>query len=122
MVIFHQSTAPDILLVAQQATEPVLERLDPPRRAAVVMALLAMVLLGLLLVTCIMIGARWVRRLARHHPTHQVAGNSNISQRGSRALSQSLRAVLPNASTGDTVQLDRSTKETQADAQASEGD
>ncbi|MEM8864658.1 MAG: hypothetical protein AAGF31_03835 [Planctomycetota bacterium] len=61
------------LIAAANATElpadlPVelpVERLDPPTRTAVMMALLGLVLLGLLLVACIMVGGRWLRRLAR---------------------------------------------------------
>ena len=42
--------SPGVLLAAEDAAEPVLERLDPPRRAAVVMALLALTLIGLFLI------------------------------------------------------------------------
>lgn len=52
---------------AEQPTS-VLERLDPPTRAVVLMALLGLVLLGLGMVALTMIGGRWVRRLARQRP------------------------------------------------------
>jgi hypothetical protein len=44
---------------------PLWQRLDPVQRARVMMALLALVLLGLLLVVLVMFGGRVVRRLAR---------------------------------------------------------
>ena len=57
-----------ILLAIQQAGDAVIERLDPPRRAAVVMALLGLTLVGLFLIAFVMLGGR---RIAR-----RVAGNS----------------------------------------------
>jgi hypothetical protein len=65
LILLAHSTA---LLAAEPSTEPVLEQLDPPRRAAVVMALLGITLIGLFLVLFIMMGGHWVRRLARHRP------------------------------------------------------
>ena len=41
---------PTFFLLAKQPVDPVLEQLDPPRRAAVIMALLALVLTGLVTV------------------------------------------------------------------------
>ena len=100
-------------LVAAAPAEPVLERLDPPRRAAVVMALLALVLTGLLLVTCVMLGAHWVRRMARHKPTspQTVTRNAPSNQR----LRDALESILPTANTGDTIHSDASTKDTKID-------
>jgi hypothetical protein len=46
--------------------EPLLRKLDPVLRTQVLMALLGLVLIGLLLVLLIMMGGRFVRRLARH--------------------------------------------------------
>jgi hypothetical protein len=66
-VVFF-GTSQGFLLAAEEAAEPVLERLDPPRRAAVVMALLALTIIGLFLVVFTMVGGHWVRRLARHRP------------------------------------------------------
>jgi hypothetical protein len=51
---------------AQQAGDALIERLDP-RRAAVVMAL-GLTLVGLFLITFVMVGGHWVRRLAPHRP------------------------------------------------------
>jgi hypothetical protein len=103
-------------LLAQQAAEPVLERLDPPRRAAVIMALLGLVLTGLLLVTIAMLGAHWVRRLARHKPGPPRSSMDGGAARANRQLRESLRSILPDIKTGDTIQMDGSTKETKVDS------
>jgi hypothetical protein len=108
-------TSARILLIAQQSAEPVLERLDPPRRAAVVMALLALVLTGLLLVTIAMLGGHWVRRLARHKPGALRASSAAESARQNRALRKSLRSVLPEAPTEETIHIE-STKDTKVDS------
>jgi hypothetical protein len=102
------------LLLAEQSTEPVIERLDPPRRAAVLMALLALVLTGLVLVACVMIGAHWVRRLARHTPgkgRNRAAESASQTQR----LRDALASVLPEAKTDETVNLGRSPRDTRID-------
>lgn len=99
-----------ILLAAEDAGEPVLERLDPPRRAAVVMALLALTLIGLFLVIFIMVGGHWVRRLARHRPARGLVGNP-VSPDESE-LRQALESVLPEAKTDDTVQFTRAPSDT----------
>ena len=100
-----------VLLAADDAAEPVLERLDPPRRAAVVMALLALTLVGLFLVILTMVGGHWVRRLARHRPARGLssldAGAPDESQ-----LRQALESVLPEAKTDDTVQFKRTPSDT----------
>jgi hypothetical protein len=102
-------------VTAAETTAPVLERLDPPRRAAVVMALLGLVLTGLVLVTCVMLGAHWVRRLARHKPNeHLPAGEAKATAERDR-LRKSLEPILPDVKSGDTVQIDASTNETKVD-------
>lgn len=64
-----QGQATQAWLLAQGDGEPsVWQRLDPVRRAKLLMALFALLLVGLLLVALAMIGARYVRRLARHRP------------------------------------------------------
>jgi hypothetical protein len=101
------------LLVAAAPSGPVLEQLDPPRRAAVIMALLALVLTGLLLVTIAMLGGHWVRRLARHKPA-----SAHTSSRGAAAnqrLRDALETILPTAKTSDTIHIDASTKDTKVD-------
>jgi hypothetical protein len=107
-------TAPQIVLLAQQA-EPVLERLDPPRRAAIIMALLGLVLTGLLLVTIAMLGGHWVRRLARHKPGGRRPTADAEAERKNRQLRESLEAMLPDAPTGETIDMDRAAKDTRID-------
>jgi hypothetical protein len=99
------------LLAAEGAAEPVLQRLDPPRRAAVVMALLALTLVGVFLVAAVMIGAHWVRRLARreHGRTKHVARAEN------QRLRDALRPILPQTKSGETIVADRTRDDTIAD-------
>jgi hypothetical protein len=104
------------VFLAQQAAQPLLERLDPPRRAAVVMALLGLVLTGLLLVTIVMVGAHWVRRQARHKPRAPDIKSSANAAASNRQLRASLGSILPDVKTSDTVQANRSTGDTKADS------
>ncbi len=46
-------------------TQP-LEKLPPPTRAIILMALLGILLLGLFLVVFILLGGNWVRKLGKH--------------------------------------------------------
>lgn len=50
------------LLLAQEQSQTVLEKLDPQRRVAVVFALVALGLLGVLLVILTMLASRWARQ------------------------------------------------------------
>jgi hypothetical protein len=102
-------------VLAAETTAPVLERLDPPRRAAVVMALLGLVLTGLVLVTCVMLGAHWVRRLAQHKPPGGSSTNVARNTAETARLRESLETIVPDIQSGDTVQINRSTKETKVD-------
>ena len=95
-------------LLAQQATLPAIERLDPPRRAAVLMALLGLVLLGITLVACVMIGGRWVRNASRRQPSASRVQATNSSATWRRELAKH----LPEVATSDTVIEDRPTDET----------
>lgn len=107
------------LIAANQpadAAEPLLERLDPPRRAAVLMAILGLVLLGLLIVACVMIAGRWTRRVARqrHGPTRNTGHVEN------RRLRKSLATILPDeegepSGAGETAIVRRRSDETVAD-------
>src|SRR6185437_10320837 len=75
-------SAKAMLFAAQQSSEPVLEQLTPPRRAAVIMAFLGLTLIGLFLILFTMVGAHWVRRLARHRPgSRRVDFDSAATQR-----------------------------------------
>jgi hypothetical protein len=100
------------LLAAEEAAEPLIEQLDPPRRAAVLMAILGLVLLGLALVACAMIGGRWVRRLARERqgPTTLTAHVEN------QRLRTALEPILPAAGdTAETKIIRRTSDQTIAD-------
>jgi hypothetical protein len=101
------------VLLAEQ-TDPVIERLDPPRRAAVLMALLALVLVGLFLVMFVMIGGHWVRRLARHKP-NKSSSNSTEALHENQRLRDSLQSVLPEVKTDDTIHIGKSPRDTRLD-------
>jgi hypothetical protein len=103
------------LLFVGQPAEPVLERLDPPRRAAVVMTLIVIALTGLLLVTCVMLGANWVRRMARAKPRTTRRENDPQSSHSNRRLRESLHAILPPADSQDTLHGDQQSGETKVD-------
>jgi hypothetical protein len=100
------------LLAIKESSEPLIERLDPPRRAAVVMAILGLVLTGLVLVTGVMIGGRWVRHLARkdHGRTKQTGHIEN------QRLRDSLRPALPHGVVGETTIAHPTNDETTADS------
>lgn len=101
-------------LAAEDAADMPLERLDPPRRAAVMMAILALVLTGIALVACVMIGGRWVRRMARdtHGPT------TNTMHIENKRLRTALESILPktNAPPGETTVSNRKSNETVSDS------
>lgn len=100
-----------LLLAADDAAEPLIEQLDPPRRVAVLMAILGLVLLGIALVACIMIGGRWVRRLAhdRRGPTTLTTHVEN------RRLRTTLEPILPAGDSAETKIIHRKSDQTVAD-------
>ena len=109
MVILH-ATGSTFLTLADRSTSTGLERLDPETRAIAIMALLGLVLLGVTLVACVMIGGRWVRRLARQSP------HSTASRRRSPFASTATVAASRNgALSGDTLTGEQRTDETRAD-------
>lgn len=64
-----------IVLDATDAPRAAIERIPPPQRAALLMALLGLVLLALGLMVCVMLGGRWVRRIARsRYPSKPMEG------------------------------------------------
>jgi len=99
-------------LMAATSVEPVLEQLDKPRRAAVVMALLGLTLVGLFLITFVLVGGHWVRRLARHRPggSRPAGQAAGVSQ-----LKESLQGKLPEGKTDDTMLIDTYSKDTKVD-------
>jgi len=108
----HVLAAYEAAIFAARAGDDVLNRLDPPRRAAVVMALLGLTLVGLFLVAFVMVGGHWVRRLARHKPGQRTFGKQVASE---ASLREALQGILPEIKSSDTVLLDSSSKETRAD-------
>jgi hypothetical protein len=106
------------LILAQEAVKPVLERIDPPRRAALIMALLGLTLVGLFLVVLAMVGGHWARRLARQRPGHRSRRDpATIS--ADDPLRQSLASILPEAKTDDTIQYGKSSPDTKVEGQSS---
>lgn len=103
--------ASSIVLVALQSTESALEQLDPPRRIAVLMALLGLILVGLMLVMIVMVGAKWVRRLARHEVGQHASGVSGYQRRSGR-LQDGAPDIMSEVNTGETIRLNVSSKET----------
>ena len=97
-----------VLIAAQQTGDAVIERLDPPRRAAVLMALLGLTLVGLFLITFIMVGAHWVRRLARHRPGERRIGGNGAPPPAVPGPPQ----PVPDLRSDDTVLLDTASRET----------
>ncbi|HEY2146950.1 MAG TPA: hypothetical protein VGH32_03380 [Pirellulales bacterium] len=69
-------------LLADNQSVPLLERLDPSQRAAVLAALFALVLLGMALVAFIYIGGRFVRRQNRRNPPSRPPLPSDWDQKG----------------------------------------
>ena len=99
------------LLAVEESAKLPIERLDPPRRAAVLMAILGLVLVGLTLVACVMIGGRWVRHLARHE-LGRTKLTTNIENQRLRAA---LEPILPTGEAGETTVAQRTSDETVAD-------
>lgn len=102
-----------VFFAAQQVGDAVIERLDPPRRAAVVMALLGLTLVGLFLITFVMVGGHWVRKLARHRPGRRRFTKSEMTE---GRLREALQNILPEVKSNDTVLLDSSSKDTKVES------
>lgn len=111
--ILNPTSSPVILAVLKPG-EPVLEQLKPEQRAAVIMALLALTLIGLFLIVFAMLGGHWARRLARHRPGKSGKGRGTPVVEGIRPR-DSLQTVVPDARTDETIRLGRSPKDTQVD-------
>lgn len=103
------------LLAAATPAAPLIERLDPHRKVAVVMALLALVIVGLFLVAATMLGGNWVRRLSRHRPRSRTMDASTTQVAHNRQLRDSPVHVLPSIDTKNTLNIDRTTNETKVD-------
>jgi hypothetical protein len=102
--------------VAQTTAEPaqtLLQRLDPYRSTAIVMALLGIVILGIFLVTMVMLGGHWVRRHARHRkgPTTNTINIAN------QRLRDALEPMLPtDGKTDETTVVRRGSDDTVVDS------
>jgi hypothetical protein len=101
-----------MLFAAQKAGDSVFDRLDAPTRAAVVMALLGLTLVGLFLITFVMVGGHWVRKLARHRPGRRRLGQTTDTE---GQLREALQNILPEMKSSDTVLLDSSSKDTKVE-------
>ena len=99
------------LLAVEHPVAPVLERLDPPRRAAVVMALIGIALVGVFLVATVVIGAHWVRKLARH----QLGPRPRSTHLENKRLRDALQTILPEGKTDETILVKKSTGDTVVD-------
>ena len=108
---FRRTTAAWALLAVEPAAELPLEQLDVRHRAFVIGVLISLVLIGLLLVASVMLGANWVRRLARHgHGPTRHANNAANTR-----LREALRPILPEGKSGETIVSERGTDETVVD-------
>lgn len=72
----------NIILVAESAKDTVLEKLDPERRAAIVLALVGLALLGVLLVVITMLAGRWARHNRPLRSTRLGNGTQTSSHQG----------------------------------------
>lgn len=106
------------VLLAEKEVPPALERMKPEQRAAVIMALLALTLIGLFLAIFIMVGGHWVRRLARHRPRARGNRGREISTEDAQ-LRASLESILPEAKTDDTVQFGKASPDTKVETDRS---
>lgn len=96
-----------VLLLAETSDDTVLEKLDPERRAAVVLALVGLGLLGVFLVVVTMLAGRWARHdRPRRGARLEIPGSSTGA--GPRQL--------PDADVrrGETLLPDEGSEETKA--------
>jgi hypothetical protein len=69
------------VLLAQATNETVLEKLEPDRRAAVILALVGLGLLGVLLVVVTMLAGRWARHDRASRGTRLGAPTEEVTTR-----------------------------------------
>src|SRR6185369_9880138 len=96
-----------MLAAVHHPGDAVLEKLDPPVRAAVLMALLALTLVGLFLITFILVGGHWVRR-----PAPRQFGKNAATESG---LPDVVDSALLDRKSSDTLLLDTSSKDTKVE-------
>lgn len=93
-----------------QAATPLIQKLDPTRRAAVLMALLGIVIVGLFIVALALLGGNWARRLARHSPTRRQTALRGFTKPIARAPE-----VTDPSSSSDTIRIERDKSQTKTD-------
>ncbi|HEY2883353.1 MAG TPA: hypothetical protein VGJ15_12985 [Pirellulales bacterium] len=69
------------LLLAVEESDAVLRKLDPQRRAGVILALAGLVVLGVGMITLVWLGAQHVRRVARQRPIARPPNESSWNDR-----------------------------------------
>ena len=96
--------------MAQESSQPLIQQLDPERNVAVSLALLGLVLIGITLVACIMIGGHWVRKLARSSLPKRT-----FESRDNAKLREKLAIHLPEGDPAETTLADPAADETKVD-------
>ena len=87
---------------------PAIERIDPARNAILLILLLGLVLLSIILIACVMVGGRWVRRLARPHISQSNSPHASDKEN----WRQDLANQLPDTKLQETIVIDQITDET----------
>jgi hypothetical protein len=80
------------------------------------MAIVAITLTGIVLVVCAMLGARWVRGIARQKPRTARVGSQPHSTSENLRLRESLSEMLPPIDSQETIHMRRETGETTTDS------
>ena len=92
-------------LLAQQTTAP--EKLPPPLRAKVYMALLGILLLGLLLIVIVLLGGHWVRRLGSYRRGPAVPPDFRVGAEGTtKQTAPEFKQSADELSCTDTISPD----------------
>lgn len=84
------------LLLADEPKRTALERLDPERRAAVILSLVGLGLLGVLLVVVTMLAGRWARQ-------HRSSRSSRLDLSTTKQRKSQRRRPNHQASRGETM-------------------
>lgn len=109
------------LFVAAASDAQPIQKLPPPTRAAVIMALLGLMLLGMFIVVTILLGGHWVRRLGKHgrgrivppdvapiHPYRSTSVDAPAQKKGAHAQK---KLIGRNIVDGDTMATDETIAE-----------
>ena len=96
-------------LLEETPTSRDIQRIDPVRNVILLIVLLGLVLLGITLIACVMIGARWVRRLARSHISQSNSPHTSGKEKWRQVLANQLpdakpeETIVTNSTTDDTI-------------------